>query len=293
MHGSSQEVNSMFTDSPAIPTRVECIVDLLRTYGRREWTRAEVIGVLQPKGLPDLTPNSPQAAESLKACVELELVAESAGKTELTDHDRKQSTRDIVRSAIDRRVLDSTDIELYYAPFYSYLLGLGRHANVKRQSQEWANAIAHDAPQVQGERNVFNGTKYTGLMRWYAYSGHGWFDPEGLFQVNPYERLLRRLPTIFDDNQQLTGDQFFKRVAANCPELDGGQIYRRVWPNYDDQNRTCSLGLSHALVDLHLDDRIRLHCSLDSRGWSIEAAQPPNDGKTLRSSRIDHVERIG
>jgi hypothetical protein len=283
----------MFTDSPVTPTRVECIIDLLRVHSRREWNRAELIGVLQPKGLPNLTPNSQQAADSLKACVELELIAETNGKTDLADYDRKHSTREIVLNAIDRRLLTATDVEPYYAPFYSYLLGLGKQATVRRQPQEWANAFASGAPQAQGERNPFNGSKYTGLMRWYAYSGHGWFDPDGQFQANPYERLLRQLPTIFGEDQQLTGEEFLQRVAVGCPELDCGHIYYRAWPTYQGQNRVCSLGLSHALVDLHLDDHIRLHCPIDSRGWSIEAAQPPNDGKTLRSGRIDHVEWLG
>jgi hypothetical protein len=34
----------------------------------------------------------------------------------------------------------------------------------------------------------------------------------------------------------------------------------------------------------------RLHCAPDSRGWSIESAEPPYDAKTLRSSRLDEVE---
>jgi hypothetical protein len=243
--------------------------------------------------LPNLTPNSQQAAETLKACVELGLLVDTNGKTELADYNRKSSTREIVLDAIDRRLLAANDIEPYYAPFFSYLLGLGQKVTVLRQPQEWANALTRDAPQAQGVRNAFNGPKYTGLMRWYAYSGHGWFDPENQFQANPYGRLLRQLPAIFGKDHELTGEEFLHRVAVGCPELDGGHIYRLTWPAYDGQNRVCSLGLSHALVDLHLDDHIRLHCPIDSRGWSIETAQPPNDGKTLRSGRIDHVEWFG
>ena len=46
-------------------------------------------------------------------------------------------------------------------------------------------------------------------------------------------------------------------------------------------------------IDLHFDRVIRLFCAADSRGWSIEAAQPPNDGDTLRSGRVDYVEYRG
>ena len=202
---------------------------------------------------------------------------------------RDRTTSDLVLQAIEERILVSTGVETYYAPFYSYLISQGAVPE-KRDGGAWAIAFNHDCPQMAGEQNPFNKTKYTGLERWYAYSGHGWFDMTGEFQPNPYSRILRQLRNIFTDDVRLSGDDFITRLAQCCPELDKGSIFRRTLPNYNAEAQVASLALSHALVDLHLDRHICLFCAPDSRGWSIEAALPPNDGRTLRSGRIDYVE---
>ena len=75
------------------------------------------------------------------------------------------------------------------------------------------------------------------------------------------------------------------------PGTGRGAIFRQALPTYNDADRVCSLGLSHALVDLHLDGRIILHCSQDSSGWNLREVDPlPLDNLTFRSSRIDFVE---
>ena len=82
-----------------------------------------------------------------------------------------------------------------------------------------------------------------------------------------------------------------KRLANFCPELDGGYIYKQADVEWSSEKKICTLGLSHALVELHLDGLICLHCFQDSRGWSLEEAEPPQDGHTLQSNRIDFIER--
>lgn len=283
----------MFTHEPVTPTRLECLIDLLREHSRRDWTRADLAGVLQPKGLPDLTAASDQANKVIKAALELALVVEEGNLIRLAPLQRDRATTDLVLQAIEERILASTDVEPYYAPFYSYLISQAAPVPEKRDGGAWAIAFNHDCPQMAGEQNPFNKTKYTGLERWYAYSGHGWFDMTGMFQPNPYHRILRQLQNIFAGGQRLSGDDFIGRLAEYCPELDKGTIFRRTLPNYNAEAQVASLALSHALVDLHLDRRICLFCAPDSRGWSIEAALPPNDGRTLRSGRIDYVEYAG
>ena len=73
----------MFTDQPVTPNRLECLIDLLREYSRQEWTRAKIISVLQPKGLPDLEPASPQAAATIKAGLELGLITQDGSSIKL------------------------------------------------------------------------------------------------------------------------------------------------------------------------------------------------------------------
>ena len=83
------------------------------------------------------------------------------------------------------------------------------------------------------------------------------------------------------------------QLAQFCPELDGGEIFLQAnkYRNYTPEDKQCTLGLSHALVDLHEDEIIRLVCPLDSRGWSIELAQPSRDD-TIKSDRITLIEYL-
>ena len=80
------------------------------------------------------------------------------------------------------------------------------------------------------------------------------------------------------------------RLAEYCPELDGGTIFLESNPTYDPDRRRCTLGLGHALVELHLDQVLRLHCPPDSDGWDIREAAARRDARYLRSERIDRVE---
>ncbi|MFN7919073.1 MAG: hypothetical protein U0Q16_03195 [Bryobacteraceae bacterium] len=280
----------MFTDDMVTPTRLEVLIDVLRDYGRREWSRADLVGVLQPKGLPDLSPNSKQAEVTIRAAKELGIVTEESQVVRLSRFEKDLSTRQLLLEVLDDKVLGSTEIEFFYAPFYSYLLSLNADGAQKLDGDQWAIGFARDCPAAARTENAFNKPKYTGLNRWYPYSGHGWFDSEGVFQPNPYERVCRRLDRIFGTERKLSGDEFFSRVARDCAELDGGEIFCRAVAAYDRKRRIATQGLSHALIDLHADGVIRLICPPDSRGWSIEAAQPYNDGKTLLSGRIDYVE---
>lgn len=280
----------MFTDNPVTPNRIEVLIDVLRDYSRREWTRGDLVSVLAPSGLPDLTPNSKQASDTIAAAKELGIVSEENQVIQLTVNDRKRSSTDILLNALDERVAATIEVEPYFGPFFAYVLTVKPDEAEKRDGEKWAIGFNRDCPNAARSGNPFNKEKRTGLNRWYAYTGHGWFDPNEVFQPNPYVRIRRRLPKLFQSDRKITGEEFFVRLAESCPELDGGEIFLRAITNYDPKKMVATPGLSHALVDLHFDHVIRLHCAADSRGWSIEAAHPPNDGKTLNSGKVDYVE---
>lgn len=206
-------------------------------------------------------------------------------------NDSRTTTR-ILIDALDARVLGDANVEPFLARFYSYLLSLDKEGVSNKSNDEWARAFVRDVFAGQRIDNPFNATKFDGLHRWMGYMGLGWYDTSGVFQANPYERLLRQLKIIFSGKaKQLTGDEFMFRVATNCPELDGGDIFKQAYKQYQADARICTLGLSHALVELHLDGYITLFCPSDSRGWSIEQAEPPND-ESLQSSRIASVKLV-
>ena len=283
----------MFTDSPVTPCRLEILIDVLRDFSRKDWTRADLVLVLQPKGLPDVSPSSDQAKNTVSAAKELGIFLENSDGIRLMQGPKAEPTRDFLLSLLDDKVASATDIEPYYGPFYSYLLHQDKEKSRPKDGEDWAIRFNQECVRYAKADNPFNKTKYTGLHRWYDYSGHGWTDTSGVFQPNPYGRVKRALAKMFRSEKRLSADVFFLTLSTICPELDGGDMFLNTAPSkYDPQLKQLSLGLSHALVDLHQDRVIQLHCPADSRGWSIEAAQPPIDGNLMRSSRIDHVEYV-
>jgi hypothetical protein len=274
----------MFTDDLATPTRVETLLDLLRYPPKRRWTEELVAEMLQPEGLPGLKEKRAVATKMIGAASELGLVERGKESLRLTfPADDPRSTRDILSEAIDSKVLGGLDIEPYFAPYFSFLLGLGADADVKRNRQEWVDAFLREYPSASGS-NAFNTTKLTGLRRWFSYAGLGWFDTSDTFQCNPFPRLLRRLPAIFKNKHELPADEFMRHVATSCPELDGGEIFTAVNTRYTSTSLRCTLGLSRALVEV-----LRLHCPSDSSGWWIDEASPPRDKEFILSDRIDRV----
>ena len=283
----------MFTHDPVTPVRLQILIELLRECPRG-LPRREAYRLLQPEPLnADLGSGSP-AVVTIRAAIELALVEDNGGNLSLTPACRKlKDSRETILRAFDARVLSSADVEKYFALFYSYYLGLGKEVYGRRafNNEQWADcfnkAVFADAPQ----ENRFNGTKLTGLHRWFNFVGLGWYDPNGDFQANPYERLERALPEIFGRQKKLESDVFTSKLAEACPELDGGALFLQANPQWDSAGKHCTLGLSGALIELHLDGVIRLSCPADSAGWNIGDAEPPRD-EDFRSARIASIERL-
>jgi hypothetical protein len=283
----------MFTDNPVTPVRLEILIGLLRECSRG-LSRKEVCRLLQPEPLnPDTSSGSPAVA-TVKAALELDLAEEQGGQLSLKPACRKEpDIRAAILRAFDAHVLASADVEKYLALFYAYYLGLGKKAYAYRASnkEQWAEQFNSAVFGDVAQDNRFNGTKLTGLHRWFSYVGLGWFDPVGEFQANPYERLQRALPIIFGRRKKLEMDDFMEQLAGTCPELDGGSLFVQANPGWSADQRRCSLGLGHALIELHLDMVIRLSCPADSSGWDIREAEPPG-GDSFGSSKIAAVELL-
>jgi hypothetical protein len=283
----------MFTDGPVTPIRVETLIDLMRGLSSRRVDRELLRQLLQPEGLPNFDPEKrDQSQQTIKAALELRIIAEDTdGALKLTvERKDKRTARQILLAALDEFVLSCTEIEPYFSLFYSYLLSLDAGGCIEKSNDEWAVDFERDVFGGQRPNNPFNKEKLTGLHRWLSYTGLGWYDTSEVFQPNPYERLRRCLGVIFADDAKLTGEKFMHRLSEACPELDGGVMFRQAVGGYDPTAKVCTLGLSHALIDLHQEGWIHLNCPRDSRGWSIEAAEPPSD--SLQSGRIDTVELV-
>lgn len=287
----------MFTDQPVTPRRVEILLDVLAEYGRPAPLRKEqLLELVQPETLRDFNaraenPRS-QAESALRAARELGLVEERDdgwSPSEAYRLSKRDDVRGQVLRAIDARVLASTDVEPYFALFYSHLLGLGTRADEPIDDDARASAFNRALGFGADTPNPFNATKLRGLWRWLPYAGLGWFDSREVFQCDPYERVKRALPAVFEQDGRLDADVFMTHLARACPELDGGHLFGRANGDGPPGGRVLSVGLAQALLALHDDGVLVLDCPRDGRGWDLQAADPAFDGRTLNSSRLDAV----
>lgn len=281
----------MFTKNPVTPVRLEILIELLRVC-HRGLARKEAYRILQPEPLaPELSSSGPAFA-TVKAALLLGLVEESDSVLSLSVGCRKlKDTRAAILNAFDARVLFDANVENDFALFFAYFLGLGKqvYARASFSKEQWAEKFNEDVFADDPQVDRFNGTKLTGLHRWFHYAGLGWYDPYGNFQANPCDRLQRALPAIFEHQRKLDADVFMTKLAATCPELDGGEIFLQANPEWDVTQKQCTLGLSHALVELHLDGVVRIACPADSTGWSFGEAEPPRDEDFL-SDRFTTIQ---
>lgn len=284
----------MFTDSEATPARVEMLLDVVRTMSDRKLDTSTIRQLLQPAGLPGLTSKSDQARSMIAAARELDLIEDHADGTIRASRLRdNRSSRDAVVEAIDEKVLRDDKIEPWFALFYAFLLGRDESAAAGPDAATtWEVRFERELFGGAKQNNRFNDTKYRGLRRWFRYCGLGWHDGDDRFHPNPYERVSRQFPAIFSKGRDMLIDAFMGRLSEQCPELDGGHLFLRANPTWDRSARAMSLGLSHALVDLHLDGIIVLNCPLDSDGWSIANATPPRDGVFLKSDLISSLRYV-
>lgn len=285
----------MFTDQPVTPVRLEVFIDLAWEMRTRKFDRNAIKLLLQPPGLPGLSPNSRQAMDILKCAQELELVREdSEGNFRPAWNARKHSTaRGIALSALDQLVLSATNVEPWFAKVYAFAISCDDDIlpSGKDAGEKWAGAFNHYLHGNLLPDNPFNSTKYTGLRRWMRYVGLGWHDAEDSFVPCPIERIHRKLSDIFGKKQKLTSDEFMKQLAAHCPELDGGDIFAAVHSGKRNVGRKCTRALAAALRDLHDAEVIRLNCPADSRGWGLDlAGKVRNPLQGLHSDIFDSIE---
>lgn len=279
----------MFTDGPTTPLRVETLLTLVREMGRRA-QRDTLRAVFQPQGL-DRKGNSSAFDQTFRAAEELKLIQVKEGQASAVP-EKTIPIRVALQEALDREVLAHTGVEPYFALFYAFVLGTPRSSMSGRTRDDWVAEFNRVLFEGESVSNRFNPDKLSGLHRWLRYAGLGWYDSKDSFQCLPVPRLLRCLERIFQKERRMMGEAFMAAVARECPELDGGEVFLRANPPWDPAQKQCTAGFAQALVALHEDGWIRLHGAPDSRGWSLALAEPPNDGKTLRSVYLDEVELV-
>ena len=287
----------MFIDNPSVPIQLETLLDVLYELRQKTATSETVKSLLQPKGLPDVSSGSAHAANQLSAAKELQLVKQEEGgdfRLAYSIRDGKPSAKEAILEAFDRRVLSSPDVEPWFGRLYSYVIA--RNGFIPEEKNERDNLCSefNNALPAEIERkNQLNSTKLSHYLRWYSYTGMGWYDPSKRFILDPTLRLIRALPLLFNGSQRLDSAPFMSSLAQICPELDGGALFRDMSSDiYNPTNRLCTHALAIALRNLHDDEIIQLDCPKDSQGWSLENGGTVLNQATLQSDRFDRVTLV-
>jgi hypothetical protein len=287
----------VFIDNPSVPIQLETLLDVLYELRQKTATSETVKSLLQPKGLPDVSSGSAHAANQLSAAKELQLVKQEEGgdfRLAYSIRDGKPSAKEAILEAFDRRVLSSPDVEPWFGRLYSYVIA--RNGFIPEEKNERDNLCSefNNALPAEIERkNQLNSTKLSHYLRWYSYTGMGWYDPSKRFILDPTLRLIRALPILFNGSERLDSAPFMSSLAQICPELDGGALFRDMSSDiYNPTNRLCTHALAIALRNLHDDEIIQLDCPKDSQGWSLENGGTVLNQATLQSDRFDRVTLV-
>ncbi len=157
----------MFTDGPTTPRRVEVFLDVVRWFARhdeRKLKRSALIELMQPHTLPEVPAGRDQATSTLRAAVELGFIAARGDTVETAfDAASRESSRSLLITAFETRVLGGTDVERHFALFYSFILGLGVKASESSREKLVNDFEAKVYGGIRGE-NPFNTTKLDGVQ---------------------------------------------------------------------------------------------------------------------------------
>jgi len=284
----------MFIDNPTVPTQLEVLLDVLHAVRSKAASADSIERLLQPKGLPDLTPSSKQASQHLSAARELKLIAtDGDGNYRLVTplRENRSTARQVILAAFDQTVLSDADIEPWFGRLYAFVIARGRvFPPSSSDRDDLCSEFNSTLPTHIEKANRANSTKLAHYLRWYSYVGLGWYDPAGSFVPDPTIRLRRSLPRIFESSRRLDASEFMAALSRACPELDAGAVFSEASRSvYSKADRVCTSALAIALRNLHSQGDIQLDCPADSNGWSLERGGPVSDDITLKSDRFDRV----
>lgn len=284
----------MFIDNPTVPIQLEVVLDVIHAVRSKTASADSIERLLQPKGLPDLTSSSKQAAQHLSAARELALITQDGeGNYRLakTVREGRPTANQMILEAFDQLVLSDVKIEPWFGRIYAFVVARSRVIPGARAARDDLCTEFNDAlPPHIDKANPANSTKLSHYLRWYSYVGLGWHDPVGTFVPDPTVRLRRSLAKIFASSKRLDAADFMSSLSAACPELDAGALFSEVAGSaFNKADRVCTSALAVALRNLHDEGVIQLDCPADSQGWSLERGGSERDNATLKSDRFDRV----
>lgn len=270
----------IFNDGPVTPPRLYALVRLIPRLSKPK--RQDLLDLLQPPGLIE---NQKAADLTYNAARVLNLVEEDADQEKsirLTIPRNDIETPHTFRLLLQRKlcgITDSSDINYLLGEYVAwYAVQDGRVFSFK--SVDFENRFNEEVYPGYTVR-PFNTTKLPHWRVWASYLGWGWPMPLGntnLLIPDCYDRLKPCIPELlWAADGDLRFDEFARRLAERCPELDGGSLFERCWEasrGSETRGNRLSLMLSTGLRGLHDEGRIELIDRADATdNWQLFPAE--------------------
>ena len=286
----------MFMDGTATSNRLETLTKVLMSKNLPPMEESSLKNILAPQSLPDFSKEQPTSLISAGKDLGLIKFSEKNNKIKKITASGKDPKQYLLE-VLDEKILSQTEVEPYFAKFFSYALHNNIPFSNKKDDNESLASLVNQEIIGFARGNPFNYTKISSYLPWYSYMGLTQpIKSSGSLTISeayPYERIKRKLHQIFKENNQLFIDDFMQKFGSNCPELDGGEIYKSVTVSSSAPMKELTLGVSNALIELHISGHITLDCPLDSDGWSfnsrISIGSLPDHPTPLKSNKIYSV----
>jgi len=151
-----------------------------------------------------------------------------------------------------------------------------------------AESLQHD--QNVQPRIFINDTRWGGFVEWAVFLGIGYKAAKLAFVPCPAFAVSTALSDVFSDGSELQQSEFFDRLAANLPVVDGGSYRQAVEGQIEKPWRTqltneVSLSLSAALLSLEAQGVLRIEMRSDAPNRMLLG----RGGRELRS--VSHFTR--
>ena len=263
----------MFMDKTATSNRLETLAKILTAKNMPVLDETTLNYLLAPTSLPEFEGSHSKNIISAGREIGLIQYVENTKKVKKLSPNGKNA-KEFLLEYLDHSVLSDVIVEPYFARFYSY--ALAREILLTNNAEAIAELTERAREEIPGFRgnNRFNDVKLRSYLSWYSYVGLTQVTKKSnpvTSETYPYERIKRKLKDIFKTSKKLAADDFMERLGNNCPELDGGKIFCSVNSNHTSVARTITLGVSNALIELHMNGQIVLDCPLDSDGWNFHS----------------------
>lgn len=256
--------------------------------------RAEIIQLMQPTSLTDNQVMASDIFRSLELMGLIETSEDRIRAARLPFDSMVLNSIDEFRLLLQNAVLGIVDEDkdhFILNQFAAWYAVQDEEVLLMSRSDYETNFHQHLYPTLE-KRVITHGQSIPAWISWAEFLGWGWQLKFGSQETNFIPdctiRLLPLLDELLPETHYIPFSTFMERLAAQCPELDGGILFERCWQAcrpHEQRGNRLSLMLSTALRVLNQRGEITLENRADAtENWSLFPAQS-------YITRVTHIRR--